>query len=562
MAARAAKPKGRLSSIRKHDGPAAADRAAAPNGAPADATDVAAAMHYRTGDVIADKYKLESIIGRGGMGSVWRARNLVLNVAVAIKLINRQVASEEAGKRLLIEARSAAQLGHPSIVRVHDFGTTERDDPYIVMEFLQGEALGDIIDRKGRLDPVASVRLALPVLAALSAAHGKGIVHRDLKPDNIILETDDNGNTTPKLVDFGIAQIGLESLPQDEPSDDGEQDELEQAGRLARRLTQTGRIVGSPDYMSPEQARGDEVDERSDLWSMAVVLYETMTGCMPFSGDRVDKLLIDVLVGKPPPITTLDVGDDSLWQILERALAKRKERRWQDAREMGQALATWLLSQGVDTDIAGASVRQHWLEATTARPLSLPPPSRNTGLAADGDPHGTRATPPLQDAVSLLEIGKRGEVSKLGAAHQAATGAARPVEESRKRALVAAIVALPTMLLVGFFLLRTPTLSPPSVGADGSAETSTIEQAHRSSLSSSSSEDVTALPLPTAGATEATAAAAPAPHSSTVQSQSRSPTPLPPTRGVPSLPPPRPTPPTKPPATSGTGAPIPDVPNF
>src|SRR5262249_7007231 len=162
------------------------------------------------GDVIVEKYELLRVLGEGGMGAVWLAKNLTLEVEVALKLIRREVATLEASERLLQEARAAARLGHPSIVRVFDFGVTELDDPFIVMELLRGESLATFIDRRGRIPATESVQLLLPVASALCAAHAKGIVHRDLKPDNIILTTDDSGATIPKVVDFGIAKLRKE----------------------------------------------------------------------------------------------------------------------------------------------------------------------------------------------------------------------------------------------------------------------------------------------------------------------------------------------------------------
>lgn len=556
MAASARKSGDRLASARgqrSSDGTkaaAGADQGAVPS-PPPDPDE----RRYQSGDVIAEKYRLDSAIGQGGMGAVWRAQNLVLDVTVAIKLINRQVASEEARKRLLIEARAAAQLAHPSIVRVHDFGTTERGDPFIVMEHLRGEALASIVDRKGALEPTASVRLTLPVLAALVTAHNKGIVHRDIKPDNIILGKDENGNTVPKLVDFGIAKVSVGSDNLDEPSDDS--DEVEAAGRLARRLTQSGRIVGSPDYMSPEQARGDDVDARSDLWSLAVVLYEAMTGLAPFHGASVDQVLIDVLVGEPASTTSLGIGDASLWQILKRALTKRKEHRWQSAREMGHALATWLLTQGVDTDITGASVREHWLEGTSSAVLSTPPPS--PGESADTDPHGTRATPPSLDA-PVLPRSARGTV-RAGPTPSAPASGSAPAPTRRRRLGVAAVVVVPTVIAIAALVLLWG--EPAGLAPAGDLESGVTRSSPAPAVGESAAVSVEPSVAATtpAGRPLATASATAVAGTSAAESAASA-FPLP--KGyVPAPPlPPAPPPPTTD-AIDGKGpAPIPEVPNF
>ena len=214
---------------------------------------------YRVGDVIAGKYRLDALLGEGGMGTVWRAFNLQLEAPVALKLIRGELDRVSLAQRLKQEARAAAKLGHPAIVRVFDVGDSELGDPYIVMELLKGQTLGHLLATEQRLSAVHGLQLLLPVADALVAAHAKGIVHRDLKPDNIFLAYEGE-QLQPKLLDFGIAKLEGEAGPN-------------------QQLTQAGVVLGSPEYMSPEQARGqDNVDHRTDIWSFCVVLYETLTG--------------------------------------------------------------------------------------------------------------------------------------------------------------------------------------------------------------------------------------------------------------------------------------------
>src|SRR5262245_61006460 len=216
---------------------------------------------YNPGDVVAAKYRLQRLLGEGGMGAVWSAHNVALDSPVAIKLIRGETDREALSQRLQFEARAAARLGHPAIVRVFDIGQTERGDPFIVMELLEGESLAARLDRESRVPGIEAVQLLLPIADALRAAHAKGIVHRDIKPDNILISTEGDV-VQPKLVDFGIAK-------------------LEQAPG-GSQLTQQGVVVGSPDYMSPEQARGDDViDYRTDIWAFCVCLYEAVTGRLP-----------------------------------------------------------------------------------------------------------------------------------------------------------------------------------------------------------------------------------------------------------------------------------------
>src|SRR6478672_778872 len=163
-------------------------------------------LSYAAGDVIADKYALEELIGEGGMGAVFRARNTTIDMPVAVKLIRADLDREVLSGRLLQEARAAAKLAHPAIVRVFDVGKTALGDPFIVMELLHGESLASLLDREGRLSSVRAVQLLLPIADALAVAHARGFVHRDVKPDNVFIANDDEGQLQPKLVDFGIVK--------------------------------------------------------------------------------------------------------------------------------------------------------------------------------------------------------------------------------------------------------------------------------------------------------------------------------------------------------------------
>jgi serine/threonine-protein kinase len=483
--------------------------AAVPSGTLPKGQHVEFAHTYRQGDVIAEKYQLQSVIGKGGMGSIWRARNLVLHVDVAIKLINRGVASAEASTRLLVEARAAAQLDHPSIVRVHDFGTTDFQDPYIVMELLEGESLADVLDRKGSLTAQAAVQLALPLLGALAAAHGKGIVHRDIKPDNVILTTTEEGTVIPKLVDFGIAKVEGAPIVID-PDRDEDASELE--GRVATRLTQVGRLMGSPDYMSPEQARGDEADEGTDIWALAVVLYESIVGDVPFSGPTVERVLARIMMDDPTPITAFAVGDPTLWAAISQGLRKRVRERWQSAREMGKALAAWLLSQGIDTDITGASIRQHWL-GQRARPFSMPPPA---DPGAEEDPLGHKITPvdlrKISDGTAKRPV--TGEHTQPGLSSTADDGdlMVRPRNRLRRFA-VAGGLTLAAAGVGAIWRVQTtqePTAAVPSATVETAAPTAEPTPPTGSTAPAPTAE-------PTASATESTKVASPSGPPGTVR---------------------------------------------
>jgi len=335
------------------------------------------------GDVIVNRYLLTSLLGEGGMGAVWLARDLRLDIDVALKFIHREVATEQTAERLLQEARAVARLDHPSIVRIFDFGESESGEPFMTMEVLRGELLSEVLERKERLAPPNAVCTLLPVVSAVAAAHAKGIVHRDLKPDNILLVTDDSGSMLPKVLDFGIAMLRTE-------------------GRKVKRITQDDAIVGTPDYMPPEQASGiGDVDARADVWAMCVVLYEAITGQRPFEGETPSLVLIAIATKAPVPTTELGAGDEALWRILERGLQKEVADRFQTMRELGTVLARWAVDNGAETDVAGTSLSVHWLTDRMRRPLSEAPAAMPDVLLLDrpaSDPDPIVAKPPVPSA--------------------------------------------------------------------------------------------------------------------------------------------------------------------
>ncbi len=301
---------------------------------------------YAPGDVIAGKYALEELIGSGGMGAVFRARNTTIDMPVALKLIRTDLDRELLRGRLLQEARAAAKLAHPAIVRVFDVGTTALGDPFIVMELLHGVSLAQLLEREGRISSVRVVQLLLPIADALAVAHAKGFVHRDVKPDNVFIANDEEGQLQPKLVDFGIVKHELQN---------GD-----------TQLTQVGAVLGSPDYMSPEQARGlDSIDHRSDIWSFSVVLYETICGVPPFQSASYNALLRLIVETEPLSLRDLQAADQELSNIVARGLSKDPGARFDSIGQLGKALAGWLSAQGINEDACGVSLEARWLSRTT-----------------------------------------------------------------------------------------------------------------------------------------------------------------------------------------------------
>lgn len=334
---------------------------------------------FNAGDLIGGKYRLVRQIGAGAMGAVWVAHNDLLDVDVAIKLLrvdNQRADPQRLYKRLLQEARAAARLGHPGIVRVFDFGRAEDNSPFIVMELLEGESLADVMARQRRTQPVKAVQLLLPIIDALATAHGRGIVHRDIKPENIFLSQDEYGRIQPKIVDFGVARFA-------------------EAGRS---LTRSGALLGTPDYMAPEQARGElDIDHRVDIWALSTVLYELVTGYRPFGRDSANYLaVLRAIVHEPPPsILQYGIGDPALWLIIDRGLRKRQTDRWETMRVLGEALALWLYERGIVEDALGASLKTTWLESgLDGVKIDVADSPSNPAASFEPPPNSERPPPP------------------------------------------------------------------------------------------------------------------------------------------------------------------------
>jgi serine/threonine-protein kinase len=302
---------------------------------------------HRAGECVADKYLLVRVLEMGGMGAVWVAHHLALDVHVALKFILPQVACPTATARLIREAQAAARVRHPAIVQVLDVGQTAAGETYLAMELLDGEVLADVLNRERRLDPMTAVRVLLPIADVLDALHRSGIIHRDVKPDNIFLTRDDAGRWQPKLIDFGLARS----------TDQG-----------VNRLTEAGAMLGTPAYMSRERLLGEDVDASEDVYALAVVLYEAMTGALPFDGETPLEVFSALTADRPRSTVDHGAGDAPLWAVVERGLASRSE-RWASARDLGRALAAWAWQNGGFADIAGMSLRPTWIDADEAERL-------------------------------------------------------------------------------------------------------------------------------------------------------------------------------------------------
>ena len=278
------------------------------------------------GRVLAGKYVVERRIGEGGMGLVYQGVHRDIDKRVAIKVLRDDLSRRpEVVARFRQEARSASRIGHENIVDIWDFGETTRGASYFVMEFLEGEDLANVLGREETLDPERACAIVLQCCRALSATHDKGIVHRDIKPENIFLTKRDAVDDFVKIVDFGIAKMS----------------EIETDGAPGRKLTKTGMIFGTPEYMSPEQAAGKELDHRVDVYALGIILYECMAGRVPFVGDTFMGVLTQHLFAELPPIRELNPNTTisrELELVIQKALAKDPNDRYQDTEDLADAV--------------------------------------------------------------------------------------------------------------------------------------------------------------------------------------------------------------------------------
>ncbi|MBW2263793.1 MAG: serine/threonine protein kinase, partial [Deltaproteobacteria bacterium] len=276
-----------------------------------------------TGQRIADRYDVIRLLGEGGMGQVYEARHVALDKQVAIKFLFMELAEdEELLARFRREARITAALRHANIVEVMDFGVTDEGLPWLVMEYLAGESLQEILEREERLSIPAARKIMAQMLSGLAEAHAQSIIHRDLKPDNVYLDEIKGQGTVVKLLDFGISKI----------TDRDEKENLQ--------LTKTGVVMGTPNYMSPEHVMGSaDLDVRADIYACGTILFEMLTGRRPFEGETHNEVVVRIMGDPIPDMTSLrsDIPQ-TLVDIVLKALAREREGRFSTAEEFSEAL--------------------------------------------------------------------------------------------------------------------------------------------------------------------------------------------------------------------------------
>ncbi len=391
-----------------------------------------------TGAVLGGAYQVTHLIGEGGMGAVYEALQLRLNKRVAIKVMSRELASNsEALARFRREAEVTSRLGHPHLVNVMDFGATDSGEPYLVMEYLDGEDLDHRIRRLTRLPLETAVEITRQVASALSAAHDEGIVHRDLKPGNVFLVKVKGEADFVKVLDFGISKI--------------------KASRT--KLTRASAVMGTPEYMSPEQATGliEEIDHRADQWALGCIAWEMLSGHAPFIADDMAALFYQVINMDPHPLSRRAPGlPAEVESVLRRALAKQAANRYPLIKDFSRAFETAAFGRSADA---------------TPPPVLVPVGSPINGTIGYGETAFQAEPPielvglPLHTALRLEDPSGEPDVRVARTAresdHDEPVGAAFLTRIKPVYAIIA--VAGVLLLLAAFLLLRSASSHKPQV---------------------------------------------------------------------------------------------------
>jgi serine/threonine protein kinase len=457
----------------------------------------------QVGEVVAGKYEVERILGVGGMGVVVAARHQQIGELVAIKLLHPDSALDgEAVARLLREARATISIKSEHVVRVFDVGTLESGSPYILMEYLTGADLSELVKKDGFLSITVAVDYLLQAGEAIAEAHARGIVHRDLKPSNLLLTTRPDGTPLVKVLDFGISKALVLSAPETNET------------AAVFELTATRAVFGSPMYMSPEQVRSAKrVDERTDIWALGVILHELLTGAAPFSGETMPGVLASIVADDPEPLRRRrPEAPAELEAVILGALVKKIDDRTQSVRDLARSLSPFASPEG-----------QRSIERIER--LALP-----GGLSK-------RALPPRNSSVPPAPLSSipRAELALGSTVRATTTGATNRPRSSRTWLAILAVAVLTmgyaSWMLRGRFDRDTTTTTTPPAPSQSAPAASPIISA------SASAAPIEEAPIATAGSP-------PAPSASVTRAPAR---PRPPPRAVspphpsaPLLPPPKP----------------------
>lgn len=391
------------------------------------------AANTLVGSVIADRYLVSKLLGEGGMGQVYLAGHVRLPQQAAIKVLHASMVKDPgAVARFNREAANAARIEHERVARVFDFGETSNGLVYLAMEFVPGRTLREVLDDAGRLPPSRAANIVYQVAEGLDAAHRISIVHRDLKPDNILVVTDDQGTDRCKVVDFGIAKA------------------FDDSDNRKTQLTQAGAIIGTPEFMSPEQVLGEQLDARSDVYALAVVAYHLFTGALPFSASTPERSLTARLISDPLPLreSAPDVEwPDALQVAFDRAMSREPETRTASALEFAEEMVA--ATEGW----TGAVVLRGRTPMSTAALSSPRTVSGSVPTVASSVPTGVQPSP------------APAATPNVSSGAYAAAGPAR----SRLPMMVGAAVVIVAVAIGGYALSGRDDAAPDPVAAPDSA---------------------------------------------------------------------------------------------
>ena len=417
------------------------------------------------GTVLDGRYRLDQLIGEGGMGDVYRATHVHIDTEFAVKLLKPEfVANQTAIKRFQLEAKAAGRIHHPNAVKVTDFGVTPERIVYLVMELVQGHSLRSLMRNEKKLDYIRAVRIVLQICGALEAAHRGGVIHRDLKPDNILIEKVHDTERV-KVLDFGIAKL--------------------KETKTDAFLTQAGTIIGTPQYMSPEQCQGNPLDPASDIYSIGILLYEMLSGSVPFDGESVLQVVYDQLHAPPRQLRELSPDlPEPLAQVVMRALEKEPADRQSSATQLSDELkqAVEMAGEGgslpatnplVFRPIDSTSIRRPSIESSpTAEDRQNQTPSLNEKQPVSYSRETTALSNRVAEQTSHIDVNSsQFELGRSTSPDQMAPAAQEPVDleaeteelpKKKSRTGIFAVAAIAIMALAGIIIYFNMNPSQPT----------------------------------------------------------------------------------------------------